>query len=214
MCFLDGSQTPDKWSADKCTLTTGHSSSLLLWGDSFAAHYAPGLLANQAAIPFNIIQRTAAGCPPVLDYFSYSLPHCQDFNKQAIELIGRIRPEIVVLSARWDLLLSRSFRGLQETVDRISSTGAKVIVVGPSPRFGMDVQSLAYWLRNDGQASSIWRISNFDPAVNEILERNSKGATVLDPIGALCGEDGACPYKRTAVSFMSTMAISLHWAAT
>lgn len=194
-CFLNGSQAPTQWSIGKCTLTTGNGDSLLLWGDSFAAHYVPGLISNQAALPFNIIQYTSAGCPPDLDYFSYAIPQCQPFNKNAIDLIDNIRPKIVMLSARWDLLLSRKFHGLQETVDRVASTGAKVVVIGPSPEWGVDVQSLAYWLRNDEQASSFWQIANFDPTINDLLAMNSKRASIIDPIGALC-QKNICPYKK------------------
>lgn len=196
VCFLGGSQAPSQWNADTCTLTTGNNASLLLWGDSFAAHYVPGLLRNKNAIPFNIIQYTSAGCPPILDYFSYALPHCQQFNAGAMKLIDRTRPKVVVLSARWDLLLSRGFPGLQETVDRIASTSGKIIVVGPSPEFGVDVQSLAYWFRGDGLTSQSWQIANFDPSINQLLNRTSKGASVLDPISVLCRGTVICPYKN------------------
>lgn len=195
ICFLSVSQTPAQWSIEKCTLTTGNSTSLMLWGDSFAAHYVPGFLRNQTAIPFNIVQYTSAGCPPVLNYFSYALPYCHQFNERAIDLIDRVRPKLVVLSARWDLLLSRGFSGLEETVDRIASTGAKAIIVGPSPEFGIDVQSLAYWLRHEAQTSSSWQIANFNPTINDFLERTARGASILDPIGALC-RDITCPYKK------------------
>jgi peptidoglycan/LPS O-acetylase OafA/YrhL len=195
VCFLDGRQAPSEWSIKSCTLTTGKEASLVLWGDSFAAHYVPGLLRNQTAIPFNIIQYTSAGCPPALNFFSYRIPHCQQFNVGAFDLIDRVTPKIVVLSARWDLLLSRGFWGLQETVNRIASTGAKAIVVGPSPEFGIDVQSLAYRLRNDARASSSWQITNFNPTITNLLERTSEGAWMLDPIGALC-RDLICPYKQ------------------
>jgi peptidoglycan/LPS O-acetylase OafA/YrhL len=65
-CFLEGGEKADQWSREKCTLTTDNHDSLLLWGDSFAAHYVPGLLANRSSIPYNIVQYTFAGCPPVL----------------------------------------------------------------------------------------------------------------------------------------------------
>jgi peptidoglycan/LPS O-acetylase OafA/YrhL len=195
ICFLSGSQAPAQWSIEKCTLTTTNSASLVLWGDSFAAHYVPGLLQNQAVIPYNIIEYTSAGCPPILSYFSYAIPYCQQNNQAAINLISSVRPKIVVLSARWDLLLSRGFPGLPETVDRIVSTGAKVIIVGPSPEFVIDVQSLAYRLHSDESASPAWQIANFNPIINELLGRDAKGASILDPIVDLC-HGITCPYKK------------------
>ena len=196
VCFLGTEQAPEQWSLDKCTLTRGNSGDMVLWGDSFAAHYVPGLLSNERAIPYNIIEYTSAGCPPVIQYHSYSLPHCEQFNKAGIELIEKIRPKVVVLSARWSLLLSHGFfNDLQETVDRIRSTGAKVVVIGRSPEFGIDARSLSYWLGNGGQGSSSWQISNTDPTVNEYLRTTTRGATLLDPIAALC-RGSICPYRK------------------
>jgi len=196
VCFLGTKQSPEQWHLDRCTLTRGNSGDILLWGDSFAAHYVPGLLANERTIPYNIIEYTSAGCPPVIKYQSYSLPNCQQFNKGAIELIEKVKPRIVILSARWELLLNHGFFAeLKETIDRIRSTGAKVVVIGPSPEFGIDVRSLAYWLHNDGQGSSSWQISNTDPTINEYLRRTTDGATLLDPIAALC-RGNICPYEK------------------
>ena len=196
VCFLGTQQAPEQWNLDACTLTRGNSGDMVLWGDSFAAHYVPGLLAHEKAIPYNIIEYTSAGCPPVIQYHSYSLPHCQQFNKGAIEMIEKIRPKIVILSARWDLLLAHGFfNDLQETIDRIRSTGARVVVIGRSPEFGMDVRSLSYRLRHDQRASSSWQISNTDPTVNEYLRTTTRGATLLDPIAALC-RGNICPYEK------------------
>ena len=87
------------------------------------------------------------------------------------------------------------FPNLKTTIDRIRSTGAKVVVIGPSPEFGMDVRSLAYWLRNDGQGSSSWHISNTDQTINEYLRIATKGATLLDPIAVLC-RGKICPFEK------------------
>jgi SGNH domain (fused to AT3 domains) len=112
-----------------------------------------------------------------------------------LALIDRIRPKVVVLSARWDLLLGRGFAGFRETVSRIKSTGAKITIVGPSPEFGIDVRSLASRLRHEARASSSWEIANFNPAINDFLARTSSMASILDPIAALC-RDLICPYKQ------------------
>jgi peptidoglycan/LPS O-acetylase OafA/YrhL len=41
-CFLEN-QDASVWAGDVCTRTAGASRTALLWGDSFAAHYIPGL---------------------------------------------------------------------------------------------------------------------------------------------------------------------------
>lgn len=195
-CFLQGSQKADQWSMDKCTLTRENNDSLILWGDSFAAHYVPGLLANWTSIRYNIIEYTYAGCPPILTFFSYKLPYCHQFNERALTLIDRVRPKVVIISARWDLLLEHGeFADLQQTIDQIRARGAQAIVVGPSPEFGIDVQTLAYRLRGDARGSSVWTISDFDAPLFEMLRKYTKGATLLSPINALCNEN-LCPFKN------------------
>jgi hypothetical protein len=42
-CFLDTNQTFADWGGDRCFVTRGKGRGVLLWGDSFAAHYVPGL---------------------------------------------------------------------------------------------------------------------------------------------------------------------------
>jgi hypothetical protein len=67
-------------------------------------------------------------------------------------------------------------------------------VVGPSPEFGIDVQSLAYWQR--ANATGSWQIANFDPTINDFLAKSSSNkASILDPIGALC-HGIICSYKQ------------------
>ena len=78
VCFLLDDQDYRAWNADRCRRTSGYGENALLWGDSFAAHYVPGLIANADNLTANVFQYTAAGCPPVLSYYSYARPNCQN----------------------------------------------------------------------------------------------------------------------------------------
>ena len=71
----------------------------MLWGDSFAAHYAPGIVKNKDSINANVIQYTSAGCPPILSYYSYKIPLCSQFNAHALDLIKDYRIKTVVLGS-------------------------------------------------------------------------------------------------------------------
>src|SRR5262249_21540495 len=101
VCFLLGDPDYRAWNADTCRRTSGHRENALWGGDSFAAHYAPGLIANADNIPANVFQYTAAGCPPVLSYYSYARPNCQKFNAHVLEIIRRYDIKAVVMAARW-----------------------------------------------------------------------------------------------------------------
>lgn len=190
-CFLDGSQTFEKWDARKCTLTQGYAENILLWGDSFAAHYVPGIVAYGAQVGANVYQYTAAGCPPVLKYFSYKLPNCQAFNAHALELIRELAIKKVILSARWGLLTSRGEFDLHDTIRQIEATGADVFVLGQSPEFGIDVQSLAIRLKE----RSDWYAANIDEALEEKLRIQSEGAHYISPLDLLC-EKTLCSFKN------------------
>ena len=48
-CFLEGDQAPDAWRGAECFISSGHDVNVTLWGDSFAAHYAPGIVEEAGA---------------------------------------------------------------------------------------------------------------------------------------------------------------------
>ena len=119
-CFLDDNPDIRRWQADACTLTAGDRGgpAVLLWGDSFAAHYVPGIAAQAERTPARVIQYTAAGCPPILSYFSHARPRCSAFNAHALEIIRDLGIRRVVLAARWTDLRSRGLDQLGDTLVR------------------------------------------------------------------------------------------------
>ncbi|UFW51637.1 MULTISPECIES: acyltransferase family protein [Bradyrhizobium] len=193
VCFLDGSQTFDKWDAKKCALTHGYSENVLLWGDSFAAHYVPGIIAYGTQLNANIYQYTAAGCPPVLKYYSYKLPNCQAFNAHALEIIKQLGIRKVILSARWGLLTTRGGFDLRDTIRQIEAAGADVFVFGQSPEFGIDTRALAVRLKE----RSDWYAANYDEALEQKIRLQSEGAHYISPFDLLC-EKTLCSFKTSA----------------
>jgi len=192
-CFLEN-QDASAWAGDLCVRTTGARGNALLWGDSFAAHYLPGLMKNANALSRNIVQYTFAGCPPILSYASYARPGCHGFNANVFNVIDQYRIDTVVMSARWDELRQRGLSGLKETVERLGARGITVYVLGQSPMFGFDVAVLDYraaGARADGRAS--WLVA-FDRRENDLLRSASGGAVFIDPLPAFC-RDAACAYR-------------------
>lgn len=193
-CFFEEGQSISGWNADACTLKAGPGPATLLWGDSFAAHYVPGLIAHAAAFPGKLYQYTYAGCPPVLAYYSYARPACTVFNRRAIELIKELDVKTVILSARWLDLRSRGLDLLAGTIGELRSLGVKVVVIGQSPAFVTNVDVIAYANRSEQGDRATW-FTLVDSHFNEILKQAAAGASFIDPIAIGC-EAGRCPYRE------------------
>ncbi len=196
-CFLEN-EDAGKWRAELCTRTTGAASNALLWGDSFAAHYVAGLMTTAEPLDVNIIQYTSAGCPPILDYKSYALPHCQPFNRHALDVIRASDIKSVILSARWDLVRGRRLAELQPTIKTLLAAGVSVFVVGISPQFPLESRYLAY--RRAGMTrpgEGAWPIGEDHYRRNDEIKKLAvaSGARFIDVMAGLCTKH-SCPYMH------------------
>ena len=143
-CFLLNDPDYRQWDAKACTRTTGAPQNALLWGNSFAAHYVPGILENAGMMSANVMQYTAAGCPPVLDYYSYARPRCQEFNRHALEIIKQYDIKTVILSSRWADLESRGLEMVRSTIEALTKAHVDVWLLGQSTEFATDVWVIDY----------------------------------------------------------------------
>jgi hypothetical protein len=196
VCFLLD-QPAAAWERDRCRLTTGASRNALLWGDSFAAHYAPGLARNSDRLDVNIMQITAAACPPIFSFRSYALPHCHGVNQAVLDIIKSNDIKVVFLSARWDMVRARGLEGLSSTIDTLSDMGLEVYVIGVSPIFAFDPRYLAYRKAGFGpEGDARWTIAGESWETNKALKALvGKTATFIDPLDFLC-PDRVCTYLR------------------
>jgi peptidoglycan/LPS O-acetylase OafA/YrhL len=194
-CFLSDNPDYRRWKAEDCTLTGGSGPEALLWGDSFAAHYIPGIEANAGHIPEKVLVYSAAGCPPIISYYSYARPRCTEFNANALKLIKERGIRTVILSSRWTDLQSRGLGQLKSTLDALAGLGVDVYVIGQSPQFSVDVQVIAYSKGSrDPDAVDKWTVF-FDPAINAALKDQAGAAKFINPLSYLC-EGPMCPYRK------------------
>ena len=198
-CFFEGNYAFHHWSAEACDLTHSAGDNVLLWGDSYAAHYAPGVTGNADHIPYHVYQYTAAGCPPVLSYYSYARPLCGAFNQNALQIIAKLHIKKVVLSARWIDLQSRGIDELDSTLKVLKAHGGNVDVIGQSPIFVADVGLISYE-RSDGRKTSDQWFNSFNGDLNEKLRSVVKpdpasGPYFINPIESLCSA-GQCTYRQ------------------
>jgi peptidoglycan/LPS O-acetylase OafA/YrhL len=191
-CFLGNNPDPRQWKQSSCVIADGNGPTALLWGDSYADHYAAGIRANAPNIPYRILEYTAAGCPPVLSYTAYNRPNCQKFNLHALAIIKQNDVKTVIIAARWVDLQRRGLGELRSTLGALSALGVRTYVIGQSPLFTTDVHVIAS-RRPAGGRLDFWPVS-FDPAMNEQLAALAGPGNFVDPLAHLC-RGGSCPYR-------------------
>lgn len=141
--------------------STSESPDVLLWGDSFAMHLAQGLVASDADIAMQ--QHTMSACAPVLglapsgpDFRPDRARRCIEFNDKVMNWLENHKTvDLVILSSRfsqlfWDDVVIAGGEvkktptieyidgHLQKTVEGIRRTGARVVIVSPTPVSGWD----------------------------------------------------------------------------
>jgi hypothetical protein len=189
-CFLENEINVERWSAQGCVINPQGAVPTLLWGDSFAAQYVPGLMAATPGQSARLYQYTAAGCPPVLSYYSYARPNCRRFNENALRIIDDLGIQRVIIAARWQDLRMRGLDQLRSTLDALRARDLDVIVIGQSPMFITDALAIAS-RRPEAMA---WR-NTVDPALNRELRAIVGGdARFIDPTLSLCSSE-LCPFR-------------------
>jgi peptidoglycan/LPS O-acetylase OafA/YrhL len=113
---------------------------ILLWGDSHAAHLYPGLLSLQEKHDIDLIQWTAAGCPPTRTHWVAEQPDCEERRAWELRQLSQLAPDTALLAARWDLYLSRGvsrdqiLAATRDDIQWLRLRGVRNIVLfGPGP---------------------------------------------------------------------------------
>jgi hypothetical protein len=133
ICLLDVKSKVDF--PDKCS--AGITPTIVLWGDSHAAHLYPGLVNLFSNPEQNIAQYTQAACPPVLDFKYSPRTNCSGMNERIANIIKANPPKILILAADWidDYDTPGFIPLLQKTIDHVKSSGTTVILFGPVVTF-------------------------------------------------------------------------------
>jgi hypothetical protein len=189
-CLLEGSW--HQWKGESCFLTPRRERNVLLWGDSFAAHYAHVLAHPSSA--YGVIQYTTNGCPPSISYEREFVKPCRDNNDQVFDIARRFDVSTVVMAGRWAAYENRDalLQGLSAAFAEWSRRGVQVILIGQSEDFSFqfeDAERAAYLAYADPDLN--WRPVAFDLAINEQLRRLLPGGNFFDPLH-LCRKN-RCP---------------------
>jgi peptidoglycan/LPS O-acetylase OafA/YrhL len=108
----------------------------ILWGDSHADHYLPGIVEVFGAGKFLL----TPSCPPVAlpdrsPSFATPIRNCAENNAKALQTILAERPSVVVLAAAWSRIantpeLAEFMKAMTATLVR---NGSKVLILGQAP---------------------------------------------------------------------------------
>lgn len=194
VCFLEDSQSFADWSEQRCTFaaTKSPAPKVLLWGDSYAAHLTPGFLALQKDQDFALVEMTMTGCPPVSGYDEPGRANCRGFSTGALGWIGANKPDLLVVSARWNRY--RNFgvveARLRETLEQLARSGQKIVIVGESPFYDDPVPQIRAVLAQRGLNADRFAPSNAFSADAPLRRLAADiGAEFYAPRGALCRDD-------------------------
>lgn len=126
-CFGDN----NRYHFGACTAVNDPTKkSIILWGDSHAAHFYPGYQ-KRFGDKFNIVLISETGCRPILQNKGNDAK-CNDVNNYILDRIKKEKPERVVLSAAWGH--HDDWMGVAQTIDQLKLLGVKNIdLIGPAP---------------------------------------------------------------------------------
>ena len=147
--------------SDSCSY--GRAPTILLWGDSFAMHLAPAMIASASKRAFR--QMTKSSCAPIIgmsirssDGSISAAIDCRQFNQSVMSWLQKNKDiDTVILASIWNMLdggkilweeedtfgassdESRVLQALKQTVGLIRAQGRKVVIVARPPSTGADL---------------------------------------------------------------------------
>ena len=196
-CFITGSTSGGFAAFDKeicMSEGAGQENEVLLIGDSHAAHLSRALA--ETLKEYSVSQATASGCLPFPN--STGSPYCTKLiNYVFSDYILRNSPDIVILSARWQLssdwITKRDLPDFEDVVATLKAAGVKkVVILGPAVEYLSDLPKLLARdaLNHSDTAGSLRKSEPI--AVNDKMKKSLKGMDV-DFISLL---DLTCPNDK------------------
>lgn len=170
---------------------------VLLWGDSYAHHYASAIKADRAFDGLDVFYQTHVGCAPFLWEGGSS---CASFNRSVLEFIKTQHIDTVIVSANW-WSYSREitfFQEIEQLTAKLAQRGLAVVLIGASPVYHSRVPHIAYrkWkFGNDtGGEGDAYEIE-FDGRLDAGMEAAARAhAVYFSPYRQLCDRN-VCRFR-------------------
>lgn len=207
---------PVAWRVDRCYFNPGESqpfaaectpptrpgvARVLLWGDSHAADLYPGLLELQRQRNFDLIQWTAAGCPPTRAALPVEGRGCARRRAWAVREMTAASPETVLLAGAWAMYLARDsseeeiLSVTRDTIRYLKQVGVRHIVVfGPGPTWNTSLPTDLFRYMRLGHALPL-RFGSVPADVRRLdaamaAEVAASGGQYVSILGLLCNAQG------------------------
>ncbi len=201
ICWLNEKQPADGF-APVCVDPPAPGKRLvLLWGDSHAARFYPGLRQVDAGRD-RLAQFTRDACPPMEG--GDRTHACEESDGFVLTRIHALKPDVAILFSRWAHHLSKNpndarLKRLLDTIATLHGWGIKrIIVMGPAPswknKLPNDLAREAIYRGSDSVPSRSSRL--LDPAVQPVDGLLAQHLTGLPGVSyfsaydALCNADG------------------------
>ena len=200
-CFLNSfTQGPINFSANCIEKVGEKSGSILLWGDSMAAHLYPGLKSLQQKYGFELIQRTSSSCPPSTSNNYKHVGNCDTINEATRQFIEVYKPQKVILAGRFpteEIILDHDLRELIKFLRAESIR--EIVILGPMPDWQPNLRSI---LLNSNFSDNLvpvtmappreWyeKVIKQDALLKKISEKYQ--ITYISPLSLLCDAKGLC----------------------
>lgn len=177
---------------------------VVLWGDAHAAHLLRGLAEiERSKDDIQVVSFSHDGCPPILSYENVQGPDCPSVHETIMQRLWQLRPDTVIMAARWDQYDGSGKlddQSIEWTIARLKSMGVRRVVgVGQFPVWDEPVPTiLARRLRSLRASSTDAPLRDNGHLVQEAFAANYKigrafligGAQVVSPSSTLCNADG------------------------
>jgi peptidoglycan/LPS O-acetylase OafA/YrhL len=178
-----------------CLTPVKGKTNVLLWGNSHAAHYYPGIASVIEQRSINLMQATIAGCMPKLESLPTDTFFCRDFSEMMTRWFASNRPDLVIMSSDWIEHARSGFDGMinsvRNSISILTKQGVRVILLGPSVQFKTGLPSLlsrAFLRHLDPlPAKEMVRsdIFDFDARMKNVLPSTAL-FTYVSVVGSIC----------------------------
>jgi peptidoglycan/LPS O-acetylase OafA/YrhL len=203
LCLLNNQQSASDWVAARCLANTVAAPTVLLWGDSFAAHYFPAFLARGTAMPFNVLLYSFEACQPLIESQSVAPTKCNAFNHAVKTVIKQHNIKTVIVAGNWEASFGiggKSPAVLTSTVGWLHQQGVNVAVIGQTAHFKVSVPQIYWWRMQRGQLVQPDLEAEPGHALNAKILPALNGTPFFQPSLSMCTEttctigEGRSPY--------------------
>ena len=172
-----------------CLRLSSVKKNILLFGDSHAAHFWPGLSSNLPQ--FNILQATASGCLPLLHTMGES--RCTTLRDYIFfNFLPKNKIDFIVLSARWQ---KEDIKHLPETIRELRKYSNHIYIFGPIVEYTRGLPELIAesMLQNDKFIlinNRLTETEGLDMEISNLIRNTS--AKYVSIYHALCKDNDNC----------------------